>query len=102
MISSTPEPEWDEDSRWWVLGLEAYKATLCPLCKRPLKVCTAPENEHAFAADEAPTRCHATTARSRAEKAKNANGKVHSYPHPEALMRSVTFNPARVIERRSN
>lgn len=59
---SRPEPEWDDAEQTAILALQAYRATLCPLCGGPIAVCTNPENERRFKGG-LPIRCHATTAR---------------------------------------
>ena len=62
LVSSRPEPEWDETEQTVMLALQAYHGSLCPLCGGPLSVCTNPENELKFKGG-LPIRCHATTAR---------------------------------------
>lgn len=66
-MSSRPEVEWDEQERAWMLALAAHRATLCPLCGRPLSVCTDPASEGRWTVAP-PTRCHASTAIARARK----------------------------------
>ena len=79
MVSSRPEPEWDEREQDLMLALAEYEAGLCPKCGRPLSVCTDPGNEFKFRTSD-PVRCHATTSQSVAtNKAKDAR-------MPEALM----------------
>ena len=79
VVSSRPEPEWDEREQDLMLALAEYEAGLCPKCGRPLSVCTDPANEFKFRTSD-PVRCHATTSQSVAtNKAKDAR-------MPEALM----------------
>jgi len=61
-VRSRVESEWDETEQTVMLALQAYRASLCPLCGGPLSVCTNPENELKFKGG-LPIRCHATTAR---------------------------------------
>ena len=65
-----------------MLALAHYEASLCPLCGRPLSVCTDPANEGKFEVG-LPTRCHAKTA-----DVKNADA-LRKYPHHEALLTGV-------------
>lgn len=75
---TTREPEWDEQERAWMLALADYESRICPLCGRPLSVCTDPANEGKVKA-ALPRRCFFTTAVEQARepynhgKAKNAN-----------------------------
>jgi len=62
-----------------MLALQAYKASLCPLCGAPLSVCTDPDNEMKFNGGQ-PIRCHATTARQAAMEP------YRDQPYKEALM----------------
>lgn len=55
------ESEWDEQQRAWFLALAQHESELCPLCGRPLAVCTAPDAEWDVTVP-APTRCHYSTA----------------------------------------
>lgn len=63
-----------------MLGLQAYRASLCPMCGLPTEVCSAPENEGKFKV-EGPIRCHKTTALIVAGKKLDPN-----HPNAEALM----------------
>lgn len=65
LVSSRPEPEWDESEQTVMLGLQMYRNGLCPKCGGPISVCTDPANEMRYDGGLA-IRCHATTARSRA------------------------------------
>lgn len=40
---TTAEPRYTEQDRAELLALAVYRDGLCPLCGRPLEVCTAPE-----------------------------------------------------------
>ena len=39
IVGYTPEPEWDETERDWMLALDDYEHTLCPECGMPVSVC---------------------------------------------------------------
>lgn len=47
----TAESEWDETERAWMLALEKYEQTLCPLCGLPRDICHDPRGETAMHAD---------------------------------------------------
>lgn len=79
LVSSQPEAEWDDTERAWMLALDEYDASLCPLCGMPSEACQSPEAEDQATAG-LPTRCHVTTARlQRQEGYKDAS-------HPGALL----------------
>lgn len=40
---TTREPRWTEQDRAELLALAMYRDGLCPLCGRPLRICTTPE-----------------------------------------------------------
>jgi hypothetical protein len=67
LVSSTPEPEWDDAQQGWMLALAVYEDGLCPLCGRPRRICSDPDGEGKWRA-LLPIRCHATTALSIAKK----------------------------------
>lgn len=67
VVSSTPEPEWSEQDQAWMLALAEYRAGLCPACGQELRVCADPEGDGNWTVPP-PTRCHATTAMSIAQK----------------------------------
>lgn len=75
------EAEWDEQERTWMLALTEYEASLCPMCGRPIEVCTA-EGSELRVRVPAPHRCHFKTAVERARE------KYKDHPHPGALMYS--------------
>ena len=79
MVRSAPEVEWDERERAWMLALAEFEATLCPLCGRPLSVCTAQDTELRIRMGE-PLRCHFTTSQAKARE------KYKDNPNPQALM----------------
>jgi hypothetical protein len=85
VVSSRPEPEWDDAEQTVILALQAYKASLCPLCGGPLDVCTNPENELKFKGG-LPIRCHATTARAVAMEP------YKDQPNNQALMIAPILN----------
>lgn len=47
-MSSTPEPEWDEEQAGWMLALRLYRQSLCPNCGGDLTVTADAENEDSF------------------------------------------------------
>lgn len=57
----TREPEWDDESRDWVLALAQWEDLHCPQCNGWLPETTDPANEDAYRA-EPPGRCHRCTA----------------------------------------
>lgn len=85
LVSSRPEPEWDDREQTLTLALQAYKDSLCSMCGLPVEVCTAAENEGKFKT-EGPIRCHKTTALLIAGKKLDPK---HMYP--EALMFGATL-----------
>lgn len=83
-MASRPEVEWDETERGWMLGLERYRETLCPLCGGPRDECQSPEAENAYEGS-LPIRCHKTTAMRRTQDARKDN----KAEHPDALLWGV-------------
>lgn len=79
VVSSSPEPEWDEGEQTIMLGYLLYRNGLCPKCGGPISICTDPANEMRYDGG-LPIRCHATTARGRAAEA------YRDLPGSEALM----------------
>jgi hypothetical protein len=61
IIGYETEPEWDELERSWMLALEKYEATLCPLCGLPIDYCHDPARERDVHAEV--RRCFVTDAR---------------------------------------
>lgn len=60
-----------------MLALATYRSTLCPLCGRPIEVCTNPANEMRWRPG-LPTRCHATTAVLQAQDAATKSKRRHA------------------------
>lgn len=87
-MGSVTESEWDEQEQAVMLGLAAYKASLCPLCGMPVEVCTAIENDGRFVVDGA-LRCHKSTALAVASSKLAAD-----HPYKEALMFGARLKPA--------
>lgn len=98
MVSSSAESEWDEAQQNWMLALASYRDGTCPLCGSQQSECTAEENQFAFEAS-APIRCHRTTAILQAAEATDSKGKKYEYKNGEALMRTVSINPLRVLRK---
>lgn len=42
IIGYTPEPEWDDTERAWMLALAEYERGLCPSCGLPAEECQDP------------------------------------------------------------
>lgn len=56
LVSSRPEPEWDETEQAWILALAMYRETRCPGCGGNLNVTTKAEHEDQYKA-ELPLQC---------------------------------------------
>jgi hypothetical protein len=87
MVSSRPEPEWDDREQTLVLAMQVYKDSLCPMCGLPFEVCTATENEGKFKV-EGPVRCHKSTALAIASS--KLDPKI---PHSESLLFGASLLP---------
>lgn len=83
LVSSRPEPEWDEEQVAWFLHLAEWEDGRCPSCGMQKSVCQDPATEWTARAT-GPYRCHVTTAIRRAQK-----GYAKS-EHPEALVFGAT------------
>lgn len=84
LVSSQPEPEFDELEREWMKALEHYReAITCPLCGLPKSICRAPETEDQVGASS--ERCHVTAALLRRKKADTDD----DMPFPESLAYSI-------------
>lgn len=77
LVRSVPESEWDDQQRGWMLALEIYRATRCPLCGGPIEDC-GPKSSGRWTVPP-PRRCYRTDALSLAQDASNR-------PRPEALL----------------
>lgn len=73
-----------------MLALAQHKAETCPLCGRPLSVCTAPDVEGKVEVPP-PTRCHYTNAIEQARKPYQ-DGKAQN---PGALMFTARLRASR-------
>ena len=88
LVSSRPEPEFDDLEREWKRALHAYRAEhVCPLCGLPKTVCRAKENEGRFKAES--ERCHLSMALARRKHVDIEAG----MEHPESLAYSGEFVP---------
>lgn len=47
----TPETEWDETEREWMLALDDYEHSLCPQCGMPISVCHDEQTPFHFTAE---------------------------------------------------
>lgn len=79
MVSSTPEAEWDDEERAWMLALADYRASRCPNCGGDARECLDPETEGEWVVPP-PVRCQARTAITIAQKPYGES------PQPEALL----------------
>jgi hypothetical protein len=86
-MTTTTEPEWDDEGRKTVLALAVYDESLCPLCGQPSHICQDPANQFKWHAPE-PVRCHATTAL----LAKQKGYTEETNPQVQALMFGVRLN----------
>lgn len=87
LLSSTPEPEWDDVEVGWMVELERWRRqNLCPLCGFPKEVCQAPYGTYVYGTGE-PVRCNVTTALRAAQKEHQGS------PHPDALIHSPVVKP---------
>lgn len=74
---TTRESEWDDEQLAWMLALAAHRDALCPLCGRPLAVCTDAASEGRWTVAP-PTRCYPTTAIAAARKPYDEKSKESS------------------------
>lgn len=87
MVSSIPEPEWDDVEVGWMVELERWRReNLCHLCGFPKEICQAPEGTYVYGS-EPPVRCRVTTAMREAQKA------ARELPHSDALIHRPTIKP---------
>lgn len=83
LISSSPEVEWDETEQNWMLALQDYRDSLCPLCGGPTEICQSSDlNVVNSIRARHPVRCNVTTV---VDIAQNADG-ADKYPQPRALL----------------
>lgn len=78
---TTREPLYSEQDRAELLALALYRDGLCPLCKRPIEVCTSDETQSRteFVASYVP--CRATMAILASQRGLTEDGKK---PRPNA------------------
>ena len=69
LVSSSPEVEWDDTERAWMLALEQYRTeVLCPCgCGWPKEISQDPMTEFTRRVPE-PTRCHIRTGLAKAQQ----------------------------------
>lgn len=79
LVSSWPEPEWDEEQQGWMLALSEYRAGMCTGCGLPLREST--DEKYDFVVPP-PTRCWGCDAVSLAQNKDKRD-------RPEALRWSV-------------
>lgn len=82
LVSSTPEPEWDEQERAWMLALEAYRRGRCTRCGGNLAETTDVRNDDAYHV-LAPIQCHRCAAFARADD------QYREHQHPLSLMHRI-------------
>jgi hypothetical protein len=79
LVRSTPETEWTDEQRGWMLALAEYRATRCPCgCGQDARESLDPETEGKWVVSN--VRCEARTALSIARKP------YEESPQPEALL----------------
>jgi hypothetical protein len=80
LVSSRPEPEWDELQRSWMLALGEYRAGLCPCgCGHPMRDTISSEATGPAFHVPPPARCRARDALVQAQA-------VFKNPRPEAVL----------------
>lgn len=85
---TTREPLFTEEDRAEALALTLYRSGLCPLCGRPLEVCTSMEGVGPdFRAEY--TACRATMAILERQRAISENGK-NAHPDASAFLWAAT------------
>jgi hypothetical protein len=85
---TTTEPRWTDRDRAEALALAVYRDDLCPLCGRPLDVCTSMEGEGPdFSATY--TACRASVAIVEKQRAISDNGKS-PVPYASAYLWAAT------------
>jgi len=90
LVSSRPEPEFDESEREWFQALASYRTDqLCGVCGLPKSVCRAPEAEDRVKVES--ERCHVTAAIARRQKADAEDG--IAYPQSLAYNAAVAGSP---------
>jgi hypothetical protein len=86
---TTREPEYTDRDRGELIALAVYREGLCPLCGRPLDVCTSHEETGPeFAADYVP--CRATLAILEKQRALTDGGKK-TKPNAPAYLWAATI-----------
>lgn len=60
IIASTPEVEWDDAERAWMVALADYESEICPGCGGLWSETTHPDADGAYVI-EPPQRCHRCT-----------------------------------------
>lgn len=84
LVRSTPESEWSEQDRAWLLALAGYRASLCPCgCGLPAEQTLAHEDDGRRFVVSPPARCRARTALAQKQ------AEYQDSPQPEALLWSV-------------
>lgn len=88
LVSSRPEPEWDETEQAWMLALGLYRETRCPGCGGNLAVTTKPEYEDKYKAELA-LQCFRCVGFGR------SHDRYGDQPYPGSLIHRVPQRPTR-------
>lgn len=86
LVSSAPEPEWDDLEQGWMVALAAWRDMRCKGCGGDLAVTTDPANEGRFQ-PALPVQCFRCEAFSRSHQA------YADEPHPHTLLHLVPQTP---------
>jgi hypothetical protein len=86
VVSSQPEPEWDEQSQAEMLALAVYRKRRCPGCGGDLEETTAAENEDHYR-PELPLQCHRCVGLARAAEPYADQRNPHTFLHMVKLIR---------------
>lgn len=82
LVSSTPEPEWDDVEQAWMLALALYRRTRCGRCGGDLVETTDSRNEGRYV-PLLPVQCHRCVGLEQSEDG------YREAPHPYTLMHRV-------------
>lgn len=102
MVASSPEPEWDDGERGWMLALADVEAAACGGCGGDVEETTSPEHDRnnpqrvAHYEVPPPVRCHRCTELARAQDAASNPPQGRApHPFPSALLWSAQLKRVR-------
>jgi hypothetical protein len=85
---TTTESRWTDEDRAEALALALYRSGLCPLCGRPIEVCTSDEEKGpAFGVEQ--STCRATLAIVEKQRSLTDGGKK-AHPYAPAFLWAAT------------